>query len=133
VKILESVRTAMQLFPGSFINSRNELILIPKFNVYTPLDDAETDEDFKVELCERFSRDCCCAMRYSQKKRLERYWQENTDVFNRICETRFTVDQMESIYAYLGNGINHELAKRFVAGDFDLRIIEQYVKGRREA
>lgn len=32
---LKIVRKAMLLFEDSFINHNNELILIPKFNVYT--------------------------------------------------------------------------------------------------
>ena len=127
MKMLESVQKALKHLNGSFINHNNEIILIPKFNVYTLLDDVETDDDFKVKLCEWFSRDCCCALRYSYKKRLNRYYQENTDAFNFICGTNFTVEQMEYIYTYLGNGIKHELAKKFVKGGFDLSIIERHI------
>lgn len=127
MKMLESVQKALKYLSGSFINNNNEIILIPKFNVYTLLDDVETDDDFKVKLCEWFSRDCCCALRYSYKKRLNRYYQENTDAFNFICGTNFTVEQMEYIYTYLGNGIKHELAKKFVKGGFDLSIIERHI------
>ena len=130
MKILESVRLAMQIFPNSFINHNNEIILIPKFNVYTLLDDVETDEDFKVKLCEWLSRDCCCALRYSHQKRLNRYYQENTDRFNRICGTNFTVEQMDFIYTYLGNGVKHELTKQFVRSGFDLSVIEKYIQER---
>ena len=124
--MLESVQKALKHLNGSFINHNNEIILIPKFNVYTFLDDVETDDDFKVKMCEWFSRDCCCALRYSQNKRLERYYQENTDAFNFICGTNFTVEQMEYIYTYLGNGIKHELAKQFVKSGFDLSVIANY-------
>ena len=132
MKMLESVRLAMKNFPNSFINSNNELIFIPKFNVSTSLKDVETDEDFKVKLCEWLSRDCCCALRYSQQKRLERYWQDNTDAFNQICGTNFTVEQMDYIYTYLGNGIKHELTRQFVRSEFDLSIIERYISKRDE-
>ena len=128
--MLESIRLALQIFPKSFINCNNEIILIPKFNVYVCLDDVETDDDFKVKLCEWFSRDCCYALRYSQQKRLERYWQDNTDAFNQICGTNFTVEQMQFIYTYLGNGIKHELTKEFVKSGFDLSIIEKYLQER---
>lgn len=52
MKLLESIKLAMQVFPNSFINRNNEVILIPKFNVYIQLDDVKTNEDFKVKLCE---------------------------------------------------------------------------------
>lgn len=34
MKLLESIKLAMQVFPNSFINRNNEVVLIPKFNVY---------------------------------------------------------------------------------------------------
>jgi hypothetical protein len=132
MKMLESVQKALKWLKGSYINHNNEIILIPKFNVYTLLDDVNTDDDFKVKLCEWFSRDCCCAMRYSQNKRLERYWKENTESFNYICGTDFSVEQMEYIYTYLGNGIKHDLAKKFVKRGFDLSVIEKFVKAREQ-
>ena len=133
MKMLESVQKALKWLKGSFINHNNEIILIPKFNVYTLLDDVNTDDDFKVKLCEWFSRDCCCALRYSQKKRLDRYYQENTEAFNYICGTNFTVEQMEYIYTYLGNGIRHNVAEMFVKSGFDLSVIEKSTHQPRKA
>lgn len=124
--MLESVQKALKCLHGSFINHNNEIILIPKFNVYTLLDDVETDNDFKAKLCEWFSRDCCCALRYSQNKRLERYYQENIEAFNFICGTNFTKEQVEQIYTKLGNGIKHELTKKFVKSGFDLSVIAEH-------
>lgn len=126
--MLEIVQKAMNLYPFSFINSLNELILIPKFNVYLGLDDVNTDDDFKVKLCEFLSRDCSCALRYSRQKTLEHYWQVNTNNFNALCGTNFTIEQMDYIYSYLGNGIKHKLAQQFVASGFDLSVIDRYVK-----
>ena len=124
--MLESVQKALKCLHGSFINHNNEIILIPKFNVYTLLDDVKTDNDFKAKLCEWFSRDCCCALRYSQNKRLERYYQENIEAFNFICGTNFTKEQVEQIYTKLGNGIKHELTKKFVKSGFDLSVIADH-------
>jgi len=50
MKMLESVQKALKILKGSYINHNNEIILIPKFNVYTLLDDVETDEDFKEQI-----------------------------------------------------------------------------------
>lgn len=122
MKILESVQRAMKMLKGSFINSNNELILIPRFNVYTRLDDVETDNDFYVKLCEWFSRECCCALRYSKKKRLDDYYEENTAIFNYVCGTHFSVCDMEDIYTRLGNGINTPLAIKFVESGFDFDL-----------
>lgn len=51
MKILESVRVALSSFKGSFINKNNEIILIPKFNVYTLFDDVEADISVKGDGC----------------------------------------------------------------------------------
>lgn len=130
MKMLASVRKALTILPNSFINHNNEIILIPKFNVYTLLDDVETDEDFYIKLCEWFSRSCCCSIVYSQNKRLQKYYQENTEAFNFICGTDFTISQMDLIYQYLGNGINHTLAKEFVKSNFDLSVIKKWISER---
>ena len=132
--MLESIRATLQIFPKSFINRNNEIILIPRFNAYVciALDNVETDDDFKVELCERFSRDCCCLSRYSNWKIQEQYYRDNTNAFNQICGTNFTVEQMQFIYTYLGNGIKHELTKEFVKSGFDISVIEKYLQEREQ-
>lgn len=50
--MLKSVQMALKQLQGSFINHL--------------LDDVNTDDDFKVKVCEWFSRDYCCALRHSQ-------------------------------------------------------------------
>lgn len=122
MKLLDSVKKAIS--GGGFINVNCEAIIIPKFNVYIPLRNVNTDEDFYVALCEYFTRDCCCALRYSQVKRLKTYWEDNTLRFNYICGTNFSVSDMQLIYNNLGNGVRHSLATVFVRSGFDLRIFE---------
>lgn len=122
MELLDSVKKAISR--GGFINVNCEAIIIPKFNVYIPLKNVNTDEDFYVALCEYFSRDCCCALRYSQNKRLKMYWEDNTLRFNYICGTNFSVSDMQLIYNNLGNGVRHNLAAVFVRSGFDLRIFE---------
>lgn len=48
----------MKQFPGSFINYNNELILIPKTNLYVGLYNVNTPTDLKFKLLEWCSRDC---------------------------------------------------------------------------
>lgn len=126
MKMLNSVKLALNLFKGSFINANNEIILIPKFNVYTSLNDVNSDRDFKIKLCEYFTRDCCKALRYKQKKRLNEYYKDNINKFNIICGTNFTHDDMYIIYTYLGNGIKRLVAEKFVDSNFDMKIFGLY-------
>ena len=124
MKQLDIVNGAMLLFRGSFINSRNELILIPKFNIYFMLDDVNNESDFKEKLCEYFSRSCCCSLPYSSDASNKKHHKENCEKFNAICGTDFTVDDMQLIYSRLGNGCNHQLAYEFVKSNFTLEVID---------
>lgn len=125
MKQLEIINKAMHLFVGSFINANNELIMIPKFNVYTRLDDVENERDFKIKLVRWFSRECCCATRYNTKNRLIEYYSGNTRVFNDICQTSFSVEDMQIIYQKLGNGCNYTLCEQFADSGFDIEILRR--------
>ena len=87
----------MKQFPQSFINYNNELILIPKTNLYVCLHDVNTPTDLKFKLLEYCSREC----------------------------TNFTQEEMELVYDVLGNGCNHKLAKRFVSSGYDMKLLEE--------
>ncbi len=124
-KQIELVTKALRLFEGSFINANNELILNNEFNIYIMLNDVNSDFDFMVKLCEWFSRDCSCALRYKSQSRLLEYYDDNIKKFNELCETNFTLGEMDMIYCRLGGGIQHQLAKQFVKSGFDLSLLEE--------
>lgn len=128
MKMLPIVKKTMTEFPKSFINHLNELILIPDFNVYFGLNDVDAETDLYCKMCEWFSRDCCKAARYSQGWRLKSYWQKNTDHFNAICGTEFTIEDMAVIYQRLGNSVNHSLTVEFVESGFDIMVLEKEVE-----
>lgn len=124
------IRKAMRAFPNSFINRNNELILIPKFNVYFLLDDIYSELIFNCKILEWVSRDCTSALRYIQTKRLESYWNENRIKVNTILNTNFTKDDMELIYTYLGNSVNRLLTFEFIESGYDMQILEKYAKAK---
>ncbi len=126
MKQLEIVKKAMSLFKGSFINANNEIILIPKFNIYFMLDDVNNESDFKKKLCEYFSRSCCCSLVYTKSIANKKYHEENCNKFNAICGTQFTVADMEPVYTLLGNGCNHRLASEFVESNFNLDVLNAW-------
>ncbi len=115
----------MKQFPGSFINHNNELILIPKVNLYIRLEDVNTPTELKYKLLEWCSRDCSCALRYSQSWRNARYYDDVLARVNKCLGTNFTRDEMELIYERLGNCINHELTMKFVSGGYDMKLLEE--------
>lgn len=115
----------MKQFPGSFINYNNELILIPKANLYVGLYNVNTPTDLKFKLLEWCSRDCTCALRYSQEWRNRRYQDDVLSRINKCLGTNFTREEMELIYERLGNSCNRELTEKFVGSGYDMKLLEE--------
>lgn len=115
----------MKQFPGSFINHNNELILIPKVNLYIRLEDVNTPTELKYKLLEWCSRDCSYALRYTQSWRNARYHDDVLARVNKCLGTNFTRDEMELIYERLGNRCNHKLTTKFVSSGYDMKLLEE--------
>lgn len=122
--MIDYVFEVMKQFPGSFINHNNELILIPKVNLYIRLEDVNTPTELKYKLLEWCSRDCSCALRYSQSWRNARYHDDVLERVNKCLGTNFTHDEMELIYERLGNRCNHKLTEKFVSSGYDMKVLE---------
>lgn len=105
-------------FPAAFVNMHNELVLIPKANMYIMLNQVRDERDFKAAVLEDCSRN---AFKGCSRKLQD----EHLDGINKLLDTKFTRDDMELIYTYLGNGIQHDLCLRFVASGYDLEIIRE--------
>lgn len=106
---------------AAFVNMYNELILIPKANTYIMLNQVRDERDFKAAVLEDCSRN---AFKACSRKLQD----EHLDGINKLLETKFTKDDMELIYTYLGNGIQHDLCLRFVASGYDLEVLREYDK-----
>ena len=108
-------------FPAAFVNMYNELILIPKANTYIMLNQVRDEQDFKAAVLEDCSRNAF-------KGRSGKLRDEHLGGINKLLDTKFTRDNMELIYTYLGNGIRHDLCLRFVASGYDLEVLREYEK-----
>lgn len=115
----------MREFPGSFINHNNELILIPKTNLYICLRDVNTPTELKYKLLEWCIRDCTCALVYSQEWRTIRYQDDVLSKINKCLGTNFTREEMELIYERLGNSCNHKLTEKFVMSGYDMKLLKR--------
>lgn len=105
-------------FPAAFVNMHNELILIPKANTYIMLNQVRDERDFKAAVLEDCSRN---AFKACSRKLQD----EHLDGINKLLDTKFTRYDMELIYTYLGNGIQHDLCLRFVASGYDLEVLRE--------
>lgn len=105
-------------FPAAFVNMYNELILNPKANTYIMLNQVRDELDFKAAVLEDCSRN---AFKACSRKLQD----EHLDGINKLLDTKFTRDDMELIYTYLGNGIQHDLCLRFVESGYDLEVLRE--------
>lgn len=118
------VTNLMILFEKSFINCINELILIPKTNLYLLLDDVESELDLKCKVIEYCSRDAYKTMPYSSPQSNKAYQNNVRRHMNTYLGTDFTREDMELIYTYLGNRVNHDLTIKFVESNYDTNILK---------
>lgn len=71
--LLYELKRLIKLFPKYFVNRLNELILIPKTNLYFSLNNLGTYFDLKCKIISACSRDCCKTSPYKQKWRNDKY------------------------------------------------------------
>jgi len=107
-----------EISPKSFINRNNELIVVPKDNIYFRLEDIKTDMDLKCKVIAWLSRPSC--------KGVSKYWQKRVrDIFNRFLGTNFNKDEIMEIYTYLGNDVNRTLCVRFIESNYDISLLQR--------
>jgi hypothetical protein len=110
----DEVKKIMAMFPGSFINYNNELILEPKNNIYFRLDDVKNKLELKCKFIEYTSRASCKGLSLKQQK----FFRDN---FNKYFGTNFDVNEMMKIYTYLGNGVNREKCIKFIETGLEIK------------
>lgn len=121
---LEEVKKLMDCFPGSFLNGRLEIIVSVKGNVFFTVGDCETELDMKCKVLEWFSRDASCSMPFTSKKRNDAYHDAILYGINSYLGTLFSIDEMENIYAKLGNCCNHPLTVKFIESGYDMDVLK---------
>lgn len=118
IALISIINHALHIFPKSFINNNNEIILEPRNNVYFRLDDVKTELDFKCKMFAWVSRPIA--------KSLNKYWSPKVlKNFNTLLGTSFTKADMYTIYDRLGNDVNRQLTVRFINSNYDLKLLDR--------
>ncbi|MFD2752410.1 hypothetical protein ACFSUM_18655 [Virgibacillus siamensis] len=116
--LMNIINHALHVFPKSFINNNNEIILEPRNNVYFRLDEVNTELEFKCKMFAWLSRPIA--------KGLNKYWSPRVlGSFNQLLGTNFTKDDMYEIYDRLGNDINRKLTIQFIESNYDMSLLER--------
>ena len=113
----------LQAFPESFINERDEIVAHKHSNTYLCLGDCKKPIDIECKVLEWFSRPASKGMPYSQEWRNRKFRKFMLDGINDFLETDFSESDMEEIYQYIGNAINHEKTVRFVESGYDFNVL----------
>lgn len=107
------------IFERAFINTRYELILEPKHNIYFRLEDIETELDFKCKMIAWVSRSCIkgCSFHY------QRYF---TNRLRSFFKYSFDREDLIIVYTLLGNDVNRKLCEQYILSGFDIKILMNY-------
>lgn len=111
-------------FPNGFVNRQGEFIAHKQGNSYFRLSDCETELDVKCKVLEWLSRDAYKTSPFHRKAQNQQF---NSFILAGICkfmEHDFTAEDMEKIYTYLGNRVNHAKTIRFIESGYDMQVLE---------
>jgi len=112
----------MGAFPGSFINHRGEFIAHQEANEYFILRSCETGLDVKCKVLEWLSRGAFKTAPFGKRKNEELHAFMLAGI-NKFLGAEFAATDMDEIYTYLGNAVNHEKTVQFVESGYDMATL----------
>ena len=126
--MLITLAQIMEAFPESiikyFVYGGFELILDNKGNYCISLNDVMTPHNLKRKFISIVSRCYKIELYVSNKMNIE-FQDKLIKQFNQALGTKFTRDEIQLIYIYLGNGRNRDMADKFVASNFDIEVLKE--------
>lgn len=122
----EIVGRLTRAFPRSFINSEGEFIAHKYANEYFTLRTCKTELDIKCKVLEWFSRGAYKTEPYRTKAKNDEFHRFMLNGINKFLETNFTSNDMNLIYTYLGNAINHGKTVEFVEENYNMSFFRQF-------
>lgn len=113
----------MNSFPNSFINYLGEFIADRETNQWFRLEDCHTETDVQCKVLEYLSRAACKTQYYRSETKNNNKQNEMRKCINNYLGTKFTADEMMTIYTYLGNGCNRSKTILFIESGYNVRIL----------
>lgn len=111
-------------FQGSFVNNNNEFIAHRRANTYFILENCKDELDIKCKVLEWLSRGAYKQNPYLSESRNNRFHKFMLNGINEFLDTEFTEEDIEIIYTYLGNAVNHEKTIRFIESGYDMAVLK---------
>ncbi|HEL2244882.1 hypothetical protein EI999_09510 [Streptococcus suis] len=123
-ELMNELKKLLGLFPRSFINANLEVILIPRTNTYFSLEGVQSRRDIIAKLLMWCSRTIAKGRPFRDENRNNAFRELNKRSLNHYLGTLFSDEDIALIYQRLGNGINPELAYRFIDSGFDMEVLD---------
>lgn len=124
-EVLNELKKLLGLFPRSYINQDLEVILIPKTNTYFNLEGVGSRRDIIAKLLMWCTRTISKEKPYKQELRNFQYRYDNAARLGQYVGKIITTEMVDLIYQKLGNGINPELAYKFIDSGFDMEVLNE--------
>ena len=131
----EIVSRLLSCFDRSFINESNEFICLLDYrnedvNSCFRLDNVSNELELKCKVLEYLSRPAFKGFTYAgqswkEKQIGEEIYEYHLDGINDFLETNFSTEDIEIIYAELGNGCNRKLCIKFIESGYDMTLLEE--------
>ena len=121
----EAKQALLNAFPNSFINEHNEFIAEIRSNTYLSLNNCKSPIDIECKVLEWLSRPASKGQPYSQEWRNRKFREFIRSGINSFLDTGFSERDMEVIYQYLGNAINHNKTIRFIESGYDFTVLPE--------
>ena len=123
----EVMHKLFKAFPNGNINHNLEFIADPhrRVNSYFCLDNCETELDVTAKVLEWLSREAYKSQHFDSERRNREVHAYHLRGINAFCGTAFTEDDIEEIYTYLGNAVNHQKTLQFIRSGYDLAVLTE--------
>lgn len=125
VNDLKAAMELMQCFHNSFINYRGEFIAYSGTETYFNFLSCEDELDVKCKVLEWLSRSASKGQPFQSDRRNREFQKYMLDGINKYLGTRFTHDDIDEVYTYLGNRCNHAKTIRFIKSGYDIGVLTE--------
>ena len=129
----ELIGRLMSCFGRSFINDAGEFICLWDYkdecvNSYFRLDNVSNELELKCKVLEYLSRPAFkgftfAGQNWKERQIGEEIYEYHLNGINDFLETNFSTEDIEIIYAELGNGCNRKLCIEFIENGYDMKLL----------
>lgn len=109
-------------FPKGTITD-GRIVAYPRSYAGFRFSDCENKIDLQCKVLEWFSREAFKSQPFASKAANDKYHKYMLNGINQFLQTKFTAEDMETIYTYCGNECNRKRTIQFIISGYDLDVL----------